>query len=388
MGQNMSAGADDSGPAQALQHEPALGVNRWLALQLPGAPSPRSGHASALSEDGTIMWVYGGFWEDHRGENKLCFQELFRFHIPSRTWALVATSGMAPDTPCSQSAVIVGHILYVFGGTGVPFGQSNGHSMYMCDLRTLHWTVALNASEDEPSPRFGQAMIHAKNGYIYLCGGTNYFAFTGDMYRFCLSTRRFERVSVIGDPPSPRYRHTLILCQNSLLLFGGGSPFPSRDEVELTFFYRFCLATHSWTQEPLLPDEHYGFPLGRRSHTTVMLGYSKVLLMGGLLDMVETTLDCWVVDLATMRWVHHPHMSVWPTAAYFHSCEANAEGLVLTFGGVLNDRTRTDQVGLYRTRVPSLTSLCVETLAQQQHLSRTHCASAGVPEHLLRQIFP
>eukprot|EP00048_Salpingoeca_helianthica_P022090 m.16363 g.16363 ORF g.16363 m.16363 type:complete len:394 (+) comp6879_c0_seq1:1529-2710(+) len=392
MGQNMSAGGAGFSPfyhgddlnASTL----AVGVNQWLSAELPGSPSPRSGHASAISEDGSCMWVYGGFWEDHQGENKVCFQELYRFHIPSRTWALIPTTGPAPDTPCSQSAVIVGHTLYVFGGTGVPFGQTNGHSMYLCNLRTFVWTVAENNPDDEPSPRFGQAMVNSKTGYLYLFGGTNFFSFTGDMYRFSLVTNKFERVTFTGDPPSPRYRHTMVQHGDSLLLFGGGSPFPSREEFEMTFFYRFHLATNVWTQEPLLPDEHFGFPLGRRSHSTVLLEHANLLVMGGLLDTVETTLDCWVLDLTTLRWSHRPSMSTWPAAAYFHSSEATPEGLVITFGGVLSDRTRTNHVCLFHTRVPPLSALCVEAVAQQRLFSRDQCAAGGVPEHLLRKIFP
>jgi hypothetical protein len=47
-------------------------------------------------------------------------------------------------------------------------------------------------------------MVNSKTGYLYLFGGTNFFSFSGDMYRFCLATHKFERVSFTGDPPSPR----------------------------------------------------------------------------------------------------------------------------------------------------------------------------------------
>jgi hypothetical protein len=80
MGQNMSAGGAGVAPlyqgSEGAGAALAVGVNQWLSLELPGSPSPRSGHASAISEDGTCMWMYGGFWEDHEGEHKVCFQEV------------------------------------------------------------------------------------------------------------------------------------------------------------------------------------------------------------------------------------------------------------------------------------------------------------------------
>ena len=106
-------------------------------------PSARSGHAAVLDSNGSALWVVGGYFEHiNVGQTiRLCFDELLRFHIASQTWHFMPTTGAAPPAAASLSAALVDQSLYVFGGTGIPFGEHNYNQMYSCDLDRFEWTL-------------------------------------------------------------------------------------------------------------------------------------------------------------------------------------------------------------------------------------------------------
>ena len=47
--------------------------------------------------------------------------------------------------------------MLVYGGTGLPFGQSSSNSTHLCNLSTLEW-LTLSTTGELPQPLYGQVL--------------------------------------------------------------------------------------------------------------------------------------------------------------------------------------------------------------------------------------
>lgn len=81
--------------------------------------------------------------------------QLWKFNIGLKTWSKVETSGESPSELASNCIILSNNQLYVFGGTGVPFGSSSSNKLSICNLKTLEWK-SVNASGRSPDKRYGQ----------------------------------------------------------------------------------------------------------------------------------------------------------------------------------------------------------------------------------------
>eukprot|EP00047_Mylnosiga_fluctuans_P015391 m.45820 g.45820 ORF g.45820 m.45820 type:complete len:389 (-) comp5898_c0_seq2:2893-4059(-) len=358
-------------------------VGKWVSPPPPpsGAPTPRSGHASAIQEDGEALWIFGGYYENPQGLEKTGYTDLHRYHVASNTWTRAQTHGTSPVTSCSQSAVIVGNKFYLFGGTGVPFGVVNSGDLYCCDLTTLEWSIL--AAENSPAPRFGQSMVAGPDNCLYVFGGTDGHIFYDDLYRFDIEHRSWERVRPDGENPCARYRHMAVFVGTDMIIVGGGWPFPHPSAV-LDHVHVYHTVSGVWERVTCRPFGSEGFPASRRSHTAVRMG-THILVMGGLRQMDDLTLDTWVLDTATMAWAI---ASGWNWPAYFHTCDSAPNGTVVTFGGVARSRDRVNRVCIYQARVPSLRRLCIHAIAAQRCYDRHALREYGLAMRVIEEILP
>ncbi len=51
----------------------------------------------------------------------------------------MAASVLSLSGTCRVSACVYGECMLVFGGTGVPFGDTASNELHVCNLRTLEW---------------------------------------------------------------------------------------------------------------------------------------------------------------------------------------------------------------------------------------------------------
>ena len=136
-----------------LRSQPITRTNYWYRLTTPASIEPCSGHVSAIQSVSAvkqIMWIYGGFVYPNTVITDLYSIDLTTLRIKRHT-----TDGPAPTTACSQSALIVGNKLMVFGGTGFPFGEDVSNDVHVCDLGAMSWSI-LPCTGAKPPPRFGQ----------------------------------------------------------------------------------------------------------------------------------------------------------------------------------------------------------------------------------------
>ena len=111
-------------------------------------PKPRSGHRIVCDYVGNVYSIGGynpsidsdeeGLDEDWR-DSKPLFKELWKYSPTTKTWIKIRTSGGIPKHLASHSAVFINGTLIVYGGTGVPFGQTSSNQVYSCDLESYVW---------------------------------------------------------------------------------------------------------------------------------------------------------------------------------------------------------------------------------------------------------
>lgn len=201
-------------------------------------PKPRSGHRIVTDDEGNV-YSYGGYnpnidddpdlMDDEDWlETKPLFKELWKFNISNKKWIKLKTSGEAPVHLASHCVVLVDRYLFVFGGTGCPFGFNSSNKLYVCNLDTLKWNL-IKAHGDIPQEQYGQAMVydHHEN-CLYVVGGTNGYIYSIDIHQFDFDKMEWKILfkkspTKYNAWPLERYRHEMALYSNKLFIIGGGT---------------------------------------------------------------------------------------------------------------------------------------------------------------------
>ncbi|XP_072418968.1 kelch domain-containing protein 10 isoform X4 [Chiloscyllium punctatum] len=364
----------------------------------PGFTSPpaRSGHRCVA--DNSSLYVFGGYnpdFEESGGpgnEDYPLFRELWRYHFASGTWQQVGTEGFMPRELASMSVVLHGHNLLVFGGTGVPFGESSGNDVHVCNVNYKRWAL-LNCRGKKPNRIYGQAMVII-NGYLYIFGGTTGYVYNTDLHRLDLTAREWIQLKP-NNPPSDlpeeratcifRYRHEIAHDGQRIYILGGGTSWTT---YPLDKIHAYNLETNTWEEIQTKPQDRTGFPAARRCHSCVQIGHD-VYVCGGYNGEVILG-DLWKLNLQTFQWTRLP--AEMPEPAYFHCAAVTPAGCMYVHGGVVNihENKRTDSLYKIWLVVPSLFELCWERLLKSlPHLtqfSTTQLLNLGLTQGLVERL--
>ena len=216
-------------------------------------PKPRSGHRIVCDEYN--VYSYGGFnpsiTDDDPDmqndliwiESKPLFKELWKFSLTTHQWKLLPCQDRMPNELASNAVILKGSTLMVYGGTGVPFGQSCSNQLYRFNVNDGEM-CAVRARGDFPEPQYGQA-VFCDGPYLYTVGGTSGYAFTSDIHRFDLRTKTWEAVYICAgrDPHEPkgRYRHEIAFDGKRIYILGGGTSVESFGFVVSIYLYNMHL---------------------------------------------------------------------------------------------------------------------------------------------------
>ncbi|MGH0127855.1 UNVERIFIED_CONTAM: hypothetical protein FKN15_032524, partial [Acipenser sinensis] len=290
---------------------------RELASMSGNRPPPaRSGHRCVA--DNANLYVFGGYNPDFdesggsENEDYPLFRELWRYHFATGTWQQMRTEGYMPRELASMSAVLHGNNLLVFGGTGIPFGESNGNDVHVCNVKFKRWSL-LSCRGKKPNRIYGQAMAII-NGYLYVFGGTTGYIYSTDLHRLDLNTREWIHLKPNNPPddlPEERYRHEITHDGQKIYILGGGTSWTS---YPLDKIHAYNLETNSWEEITTKPHDKIGFPAARRCHSCVQIG-SDIFICGGYNGELILG-DLWKMNLQTFQWTKLP--AVMPEPAYFH----------------------------------------------------------------------
>ncbi|XP_048409784.1 kelch domain-containing protein 10 isoform X4 [Stegostoma tigrinum] len=354
------------------------------------SPPARSGHRCVA--DNSSLYVFGGYNPDYEesggpgNEDYPLFRELWRYHFASGTWQQVGTEGFMPRELASMSVVLHGNNLLVFGGTGVPFGESSGNDVHVCNINYKRWAL-LNCRGKKPNRIYGQAMVII-NGYLYIFGGTTGYVYNTDLHRLDLTAREWIQLKPNNPPsdlPEERYRHEIAHDGQRIYILGGGTSWTT---YPLDKIHAYNLETNTWEEMQTKPQDRTGFPAARRCHSCVQIGHD-VYVCGGYNGEIILG-DLWKLNLQTLQWTKLP--AEMPEPAYFHCAAVTPAGCMYVHGGVVNihENKRTDSLYKIWLVVPSLFELCWERLLKSlPHLtqfSTTQLLNLGLTQGLVERL--
>ncbi|KAG8576759.1 hypothetical protein GDO81_009957 [Engystomops pustulosus] len=224
------------------------------------SPPARSGHRCVA--DHANLYVFGGYNPDYdesggpENEDYPLFRELWRYHFATGTWHQMGTDGYMPRELASMSLVLHGYNLLVFGGTGIPFGESNGNDVHVCNVKYKRWEK-LSCDGKKPNRIYGQAMAII-NGFLYVFGGTTGYIYSTDLHRLDLSSREWVQLKPNNPPcdlPEERYRHEIAHDNQRIYVLGGGTSWTA---YALDKIHAYNFETNTWEDIPTKPHENLG----------------------------------------------------------------------------------------------------------------------------------
>ncbi|XP_052815144.1 kelch domain-containing protein 10-like [Mya arenaria] len=377
-------------------------------------PKGRSGHC--MCADDSDIYVFGGYspMDDRNGvRQSRVLPELWRFNFASQKWSKVASDN-TPCTCASASILVHNKKVFVFGGTGYPFGQimsntiktlnlahrslpaaGEGHSTgvktkylwQLLETSPMSYSGGGEVEDSTPPPAYGQSLLLHRDA-IYVFGGAigYYSEAVSDLHKLNLHTMSWEKLRPTGKVPSGRYKQEVVQYDDKLFVLGGGRLHYAES---LDKIYAYDLINNHWTEVVTLPDPMNGYPRPRCSFGCAQEGYN-VYISGGRYystDIEHKSLsDVWHLRLDTLQW-KKLRMRL-PESLYFHNAIVSPSGHMYVFGGVHRDGYRAPY--LYKIRLPNsmpkLSEICWEKVCVMSRAAKVmtpgHLTEMGVPWNL------
>lgn len=333
---------------------------------------PRSGHRIVCNN--TALYLVGGYLVHHREEE--LFREVWRFDFTNGTWRKLDADNLTPEL-ASCAVIMSGRLLFLYGGTGLPFGDRINKSVYVCKLPTTKNSVKFEEIKPVgnvcPVPRYGQSIALVGN-YLYTVGGTDGHRYSMDVYRLNMETCMWEQLYDGSDEmskPEPRYRHEIVYYNDRLYILGGGT---SNRTFTLETIPAFNLTKRTWEMLKTVGDDSTAplcFPMKRKCHGCVQDPQDAALVFvnGGFRKTIYVYNDTWRLNLNTLQWKRIPSLDL-PYGIYFHSSAVTPEGRMIVFGGITKEFSpmqRTANMFSAWIRVPKLADACWEAVLHYIH---------------------
>eukprot|EP01130_Rhizamoeba_saxonica_P012346 TRINITY_DN5189_c0_g1_i2.p1 TRINITY_DN5189_c0_g1~~TRINITY_DN5189_c0_g1_i2.p1 ORF type:complete len:490 (-),score=99.55 TRINITY_DN5189_c0_g1_i2:23-1492(-) len=138
----------------------------------------------------------------------------------------------------------------------------------------------------------------------------------------CRGSNEWTVLNVTGNPPSPRFRSSMVVWNDSIIIFGG---FDGRRSNSL---YMLNMITLEWSFIPCsgnIPEE-------RSHHSAHIINGSEMLIFGGMNNRGEVLSDTHILDLDELIWTTPVIDGNSPPARIGHACEVFANTMLI-FGG-------------------------------------------------------
>src|SRR5690606_2677768 len=109
-----------------------------------------------------------------------------------------------------------GDSLYVYGGT------SDADILYEYSIPNNEWRIVYLKNGNPPKMCGHSADIYGTNMILF---GVNDLQTTNELFKINLIEKKWEKMNVTGSLPSPRFKHSSIIYNDFLYIFGGMSIF-------------------------------------------------------------------------------------------------------------------------------------------------------------------
>ena len=166
-----------------------------------------------------------------------------------------------------------------------------------------------------------QATLTAISFSLYLIGGISR-TINQDIYVFNSQSKDWNKV-LTGSQMEPRFGHTAVAYQNSLLVFGGGTFFNTAHRLRecLNGVRKLSVPSHQITY---LKTSGTFIP-ARKGHVSGVLG-KHMIISGGMNDKQHIIGDCAVLNLQKLTWSYLEITNIHLLARAYHSASSVVSG--------------------------------------------------------------
>lgn len=204
--------------------------NHWTNITPEQSPERRCLHAAVISPVREEMIVYGGLMGGFEPD----LADTWSYDLKKGTWTrIMADSPPGKRYGCVAAFDSKRNRMLVFGGLHKDEQGTvrETDELWSFNLESRQWR-RLEPANGGPSPRqFGRGTVILDGDGLVLFGGRNLFSkepneseFKNDLWHLRFSELKWTKLEPGGEPPPPRFRHTVFLDAESRLhvLFGEG----------------------------------------------------------------------------------------------------------------------------------------------------------------------
>lgn len=259
------------------------GVLLWEGVEQNGdLPSAREG--ATLNAVDADLYLFGG---TEREGVYPCAEGLFVFQTGSCVWLCRETTGEAPQAQSLTGVVCKEQKLVTFGG--VLKGKAV-NDLHLLDLASMNWSVP-ETTGTTPLPRCDHASCVVGHR-VYVTGGSGSESlWFSDLHFLDVNTLAWEEVALQGPLPAPRdYTAITSLCNWYLGLFGGFNGSSDDECFSDLHFLDLTEKSLSWQEVELAPC-----PPKRYGHSLAVLG-KRLVVFGGQ-DLEQELSDLWTLKV-------------------------------------------------------------------------------------------
>ena len=237
------------------------------------------------------------------GVNGPVLNDLWVWNSQHSSWTPMTQSKLVPSPRAVAGAVVVGHMMYLFGGDNFEVAFND---CWKLDLVSYLWDKI--GCKNPPPARSGHGMVLIDPNTILMFGGggsDKSVDVFNDTWLWHLDTHTWENITS-SPSPAPRFQFTLenFAPNNSAVLYGGWNPARQFADGDI---WAFSTITMRWRQLQLSNETFY--PQNRTLQASNMIGCQKMLVSGGLIGAQRQkqspssdTFSGFFVDENTWRW--------------------------------------------------------------------------------------
>mmetsp|Transcript_4698 Transcript_4698/g.10235 ORF Transcript_4698/g.10235 Transcript_4698/m.10235 type:complete len:548 (-) Transcript_4698:199-1842(-) len=250
-------------------------------------PDDREGHTASVV--GHKIYVFGGTWTDDE-DNTIYMNDLHVLDVKTFTWSKPACSGTAPIEREGHTAAVVARKIFIFAGTWVDDDDNSNylHDLLVLEVDSMSWSQPATTGE-RPSQREGHT-ASAVGSHMVIFGGAGLdkedaAINLSDMHILDTISMSWSQPSITGAPPQERRYHTASVVGSTIYVFGGQYYDPKADlhfECDRVLC-EFDSRSAAWAQRKINSQP----PLRRACHSAGVVDKCVYIVGGRYWDMQE-----------------------------------------------------------------------------------------------------
>lgn len=165
----------------------------WTEVTASG-PAARARHTMATDAERGRALLFGGRTRMGNAGAYELFNDVWAYDFTSQTWSQIVPTNAGPTPRSNTASIVVGDVLYVFGGSTSTSGTvfTPQDDLWALDLVTNTWTELATSGTRPPARLFHGMAGDAQSGQLWVISGGDEAAFTGpfleDLWTFDLAS--------------------------------------------------------------------------------------------------------------------------------------------------------------------------------------------------------